>query len=358
MLNVLKRLSLGIVLIVLAAAVLLFSDWSRRATKGAGILRIGLLQHASTVLLDDGTRGMVDALAAKGFVEGKTIIIDRYNSEGDIAVANSIAKQMVNSQYDLLLTCSTISLQAVAPANRGRKTVQVFGLSADPPGAGVGISRENPLQHPPNLVGCGSFLPAGESFRIAKRLYPGLQTVGVAWNPAESNSRAFTESARDACGPLGIELLEATVENSNGVLESVNSLISRGAEAIWVGGDVTVSVAIDSVVSSARKARIPVFTITPGKPDRGTLFDYGADFYLIGRQTGELAARVLHGANPKEIPVTNFVPRWLVVNKTALRDLKDPWQLSDDLLRKADVVVDDAGIHARKPGPGAGPEEK
>lgn len=144
MLNVLKRLSLGIVLIALAATVLLFSDWSRRATKGAGIPRIGLLQHASTVLLDDGTRGMVEGLAAKGFVEGKTIFIDKYNSEGDIAVANSIAKQMVNSHYNLLLTCSTISLQAVANANRGRKTVQVFGLSADPPGAGVGISREEP----------------------------------------------------------------------------------------------------------------------------------------------------------------------------------------------------------------------
>jgi ABC-type uncharacterized transport system substrate-binding protein len=84
-----------------------------------------------------------------------------------------------------------------ANANRGKKTVQVFGLSADPPGAGVGISRENPLQHPPNLVGYGTFLPAGESFRIAKKSYPGLKAVGVAWNPAESNSRAFTESARE-----------------------------------------------------------------------------------------------------------------------------------------------------------------
>ena len=356
--NTLKRLSLGIIVIFLASAVLLVSDLKHRASEGKGVPRIGLLQHASTMLLDEGTRGMIDGLAAKGFVEGKTLIIDKYNSEGDIAVANSIAKQMVNSQYDLLLTCSTISLQAVANANRGKKTVQVFGLSADPPGAGVGISRENPLQHPANLVGFGTFLPAGESFRIAKKSYPGLKAVGVAWNPAESNSRAFTESAREACGPMGIELLEATVENSNGVLESVNSLISRGAEAIWVGGDVTVSVAIDSVIAAARKARIPVFTITPGKPDRGTLFDYGADFYVIGKQTGDLAARILHGANPKEIPISNFVPPWLVVNKTALRDLKDPWQLPDELLRKADVMVDDAGIHARKASKEPSPPKK
>jgi putative ABC transport system substrate-binding protein len=244
MLNTLKRLLLGIALIFLASLVLLLSDLNRRASGGKGVPRIGLLQHASVAVLDDGVRGMVDGLGAKGFVEGKTIVIEKYNSEGDIAVANSIAKQMVNARYDLLMTCSTISLQAVAGANRGSKTVQVFGLSADPAGAGVGISRENPLQHPPNLVGYGCFLPAAESFRMAKRLYPGLKAVGVAWNPAESNSRAFTESARGICPALGIELLEATVEHSNGVLEAEKSLISRGADAIWVGGDVTVSVAI------------------------------------------------------------------------------------------------------------------
>jgi hypothetical protein len=26
-----------------------------------------------------------------------------------------------------------------------------------------------------------------------------------------------------------------------------------------------------------------VFSITPGKPDRGTLFDYGADFYHMAK---------------------------------------------------------------------------
>ncbi len=356
--NTLKRLSLGLVLIFLASTVLLLSDLNRRASGGNGVPHIGLLQHASTMVLDEGVRGMVDGLAERGFVDGKNIVIERYNAEGDIAVSNSIAKQMVNSRYDLLLTCSTLSLQAVANANRGGKTVQVFGLSADPAGAGVGISRDNPLDHPPNLVGLGCFLPAAESFRIAKKMFPGLKTVGVAWNPAESNSRAFTESARTICRALGIELLEATVENTNGVLEAEESLISRGAQAIWVGGDVTVSVGIDSVVAAARKSRIPVFTITPGKPDRGTLFDYGADFYLIGKQTGELAARVLHGSDPAGIPVTNFVPPWLVVNKTALSNLKDPWSFPEDFLRTADIVVDDSGIHTRKSVPASNPEKR
>ena len=98
--------------------------------------------------------------------------------------------------------------------------------------------------------------------------------------------------------------------------------IARGAEALWIGGDVTVSVAVGSVVSIGRKARVPVFTITPGKPERGTLFDYGADFYQVGKQTGELGVRILRGEDPTKIPITNMVPIYFVINKLALKGLK------------------------------------
>ena len=342
---VVQRLLLGLVLIVSASVVLLLSDLGRRTAVARSMPHIGLLQHASTMLLDEGTRGAIDGLAEKGFVDGKTIVINKFNAQGDISVGSSIAKEMVNSRYDLLVTMSTLSLQAVANANRKGKTVQVFGLVADPVVAGVGISRSNPLDHPRNLVGIGSFLPVQDAFRIAREMFPALKRVGVAWNPAEANSRAFVEKAREVCQGWGIQLLEANVENSNSVLEAEDSLVARGAEALWIGGDVTVSVAADSVVLVGRRAHIPVFSITPGKPDRGTLFDYGADFYQIGKQTGELASRILRGADPTQIPVTNEIPIHFVVNTTVLKDLRQQWRIPDDIARRANVVVDEAGIH-------------
>jgi putative tryptophan/tyrosine transport system substrate-binding protein len=344
---VIKRLLLGFILIVSASAALLLSDLGRRTAVARSVPHVGLLQHASTMLLDEGTRGAIDGLAENGFIDGKTIVIAKFNAQGDISVGNSIAKEMVNSRYDLLLTMSTLSLQAIANANRNGKTVQVFGLVADPVVAGVGVRRDNPLDHPRNLVGIGSFLPVQDAFRIAREMFPNLKRIGVAWNPAEANSRAFVEKAREVCQRWGIELLEANVENSNSVLEAEDSLVARGAEALWIGGDVTVSVAADSVVLVGRRAHIPVFSITPGKPDRGTLFDYGTDFYQIGKQTGELASRILHGADPTQIPVTNEVPIHFLVNTTALKGLKQQWSVSDDILRRANVVVDETGVHNR-----------
>ncbi len=109
---VIKRLLLGFILIVSASVALLLSDLGRRTAQARSVPHVGLLQHASTMLLDEGTRGAIDGLAKNGFIDGKTIVIDKFNAQGDISVGNSIAKEMVNARYDLLLTISTLSLQA------------------------------------------------------------------------------------------------------------------------------------------------------------------------------------------------------------------------------------------------------
>jgi ABC-type uncharacterized transport system substrate-binding protein len=348
MMKSIKRLSLGLLLILFASGILLVSDWSRRAGRRNHIPRVAILKHASTKVLDDAVDGMIAGLAREGFVEGKTIVFQQYNSEGDISVSNSIAKEMVSGNFDLFLTSSTISMQTLANANRGHRTVQVFGAVADPAAAGIGIDMSKPYAHPPNLVGIGSLMPVDKAFQLARAMYPGLKEVGVAWNPSEPNSRVFVIKAREICPPMGITLLEANVDNTSGVGEAIDSLISRGAQAIWVGGDVTLNVAMATVIAEARKGHIPVFTLTPGKPDRGTLFDTGADFFQVGLQAGDLAAQILHGADPRKIPIENIVPQFLVVNELALKGLNDPWHVTNDMRAKADILVDQKGVHVRR----------
>jgi len=55
------------------------------------------------------------------------------------------------------------------------------------------------------------------------------------------------------------------------------------------------------------------------------------------------AARIINGEDPSTIPIENVVPRVLAVNKKILNTLKDPWTLSDELIQKADIVVDENG---------------
>jgi ABC-type uncharacterized transport system substrate-binding protein len=348
-----KRLALGVTLIVLASAVLLLSDRSQNAAPRAGrLLRVAIVQHASTPVLDDGVKGMIDGLAELGFRDGDTIQLSTYNAHGDLTTGNAIARQVTTGEFDLVLTSSTPSMQAVANANRAGKTRHVFGLVADPFSAGVGLDRHDPMKHPPYMVGQGTFLPVAEGFALAKRSFPGLRQVGVAWNPAESNSAAFTEKAREACAKLGLTLLETNVDNSSAIVEAINSLVSRGAQALWVGGDNTMLSAIATVVATAHAARIPVFTITPGAPDRGTLFDIGLDFHALGRLHVLLAGEVLGGKDPATIPsrdVQSEVPRRIVINTRLLSGFRDPWRIPPDAIAAATVVLDETGTHEKQP---------
>ena len=159
----LKRLSLGIFLILLTSSALLVSDWNRRKSKSKRVLNVAVLQHASQSLLDDAVKGMIDGLSEKGYTDGKTISLKKFNAENDLATDNTIAKELTDGQYDLVLTASTLSTQAVANANKTGKTIHVFGAVADPFISGLGISRENPLDHPKHLVGIGTFMPVAAS---------------------------------------------------------------------------------------------------------------------------------------------------------------------------------------------------
>ncbi|MGH9675449.1 MAG: ABC transporter substrate-binding protein [Bryobacteraceae bacterium] len=346
-LRALRQLALGFVLIAGASAVLLISDLGQRRSGGAP--RVALFQHASQQALDEGVQGILAGLADNSFVDGRTMIVERFNAENDLPTANAIARQIAGGGYDLVLTASTLSLQTVANANREGRVRHVFGIVADPFSAGVGIDRANPLRHPRHLTGIGSFLPVRKAFEVAKSLYPALKSVGLVWNTAESNSEAFTAAGREACRRLGITLLEANVDNSSGVLEAANSLVARGAEALWLSGDVTVLVAADAVISAARKGRIPAFSIIPPTVTKGALFDLGANFHEVGRQVGDLAARVLQGADMATIPVLNIVPERLLVNEAALAGLKAPWRIPDDIRKRAEPLPVKSAPSASRP---------
>jgi ABC-type uncharacterized transport system substrate-binding protein len=345
MFETIRRLALGVVLIALAAGVLLYTDRGSRnrarrsssvVTGNAKVFRVAMVQHASLDVLEQGIEGMLDALAERGYADGGRLEVRRYNAEGDIGTANAIAKEVTSGGFDLILSVSTVSLQTVCNANKlGARTPHVFGLVSDPYAAGVGINATNHLIHPPYLAGAGSMQPVEQILRTARLMRPELKSVGLVWNAAEANSLAQTKIARKVCAELGLNLIEANAENSSAVLESAKSVIARGAECMWISGDVTVSLATDQVIAACRQARIPVFSALPPTVKKGTLFDLGANHVEIGRKVGGIAADVLDGKNPAEIPIENYVPVIFLYNETVLGGLNDRWTIPEELRRGA-----------------------
>jgi len=337
-----RRLGLGALLIAISATVLLLSDWQGGKRSTVRLPRVAVFQFSSQAILEDGVRGLLDALRDHGYENGRTMQLQRFNAENDLPTTTSIARELTSGRFDYVFTVSTDCLQAVAKANRDGRVKHVFGVVANPLEAGVGINPNDPLDHPKNMCGIGSLVPLGELLELARRMNPRLKRVGLPWNPSQSASETFTRMARAAAPRLGIELLEGTVDATPAVGEVVASLVARGAEAILTTGDLTVSLAMDAVVAESRRGGIPVFAALPFAATRGALLAMGGDYYMIGRETGDLAARVLGGEDPDRIPILYSLPKLLVINRSAVRNLKDAWTFPPDVLSVAKEVTSSA----------------
>jgi putative ABC transport system substrate-binding protein len=343
-----RHFGIGVLLIVSAAAILLFSDPRRNRSSAEGApKKIALINYASVPVLEDGEAGMIAGLKENGFVDGENIVLTRYNAEGDRATAILIAKEAVGGDFDAILTLSTAALQAVANANVDARRTHVFTLTTDPWGAGVGISADDHSKHPPYMTGQGTLQPVAALFRLAREANPKLKRVGVVWNPAESNSESSTLLARDICKKLNIQLVETTVDSSAAVQEAVQALLAQEVEAIWAGGDVTVAAALDTMIGKAHTAGIPVFTNMPGDVKKGAMFCLGADYYTVGKAGGALAARVLKGESPAGIPVDNYVPEILSINMVSWNSFRSNWTPGRDWEKRAKIIVDKAGVHEK-----------
>ncbi len=341
-LDSLKRLRLAIGLLIAVASTLLLLDLKSRNPQTGNLenanrtQRIALVQHASIKAIDDGRIGLLDQLKKRGWIEGKNCSMRIFNAEGDIGTANAIAKEVVSGSFDLVITISTPSLQTVASANKSAGQIpHVFGLVTDPYAAGVGIDPNDHAKHPPYMTGFGSMQPVESILRRIKEMRPEARRIGLVWNPAESNSFAQTKLARELCPSLSLELIEGSAENSAAVQESINSVISRGVDAIWISGDITVSSAINAVIRSATNAGIPVFCSLPSAVLQGSTLDLGADYISIGRTLGDFAADVLEGKSPAAIPVENRTEEILLFNETVLTKLKDRWIITPAIREKA-----------------------
>jgi putative ABC transport system substrate-binding protein len=340
----LKRLRLGIALIVAAGAILLLMDLQSRNAdgrkSGASLRRIAIVQYASIKAIDDGRIGLLEQMKKRGFGESDRIAFSLFNAEGDIGTANAIARDVVSGGYDLIITMSTPSLQTVANANKSAsQTPHVFGLVTDPYAAGVGIDAQDHHKHPSYLTGFGSMQPIESLFRRIQEMRPEVRRIGLVWNPAESNSFAQTKLARELSVKMNLELIEGSVENSSAVQEAVNSVIARGVDAIWISGDITVSSASTVVIRAATNAQLPVFSSLPSNVLEGGLLDLGADYVTIGRTLGDIASDVLAGKSPASIPVENQTAEILLYNETVLPGLKDKWTITPEIRQRADGYI-------------------
>jgi ABC-type uncharacterized transport system substrate-binding protein len=342
---VLRRLVLALGIVAALSSILLWTD--RPASRGdpAARKRLAVIIHSSVQSMLDGRDGALAALAEAGWREGENLEIRRFNPEGDLATLGQVAAQVVSGDADLILTFSTPAVQAVHRANREHKP-HVFGLVADPLSAGLEIDPADLAKHPAWITGVGTRPPIEDLFAMVRKAAPGLKRLGTIWNPAEKNAEVMFAAGKKAAAAIGLELIDANASSSADVRTAADSLVARGAEAIWVLPDLTVLNAISAVVAAGSRAGVPVVSSIPGGEGDGVALSLGADYVELGREVGAVAAKVLSSTSPGEIPVSFSAPLVLGMN---LARVPPGWTLDPAWERDAQVLFGGDGKAIRRP---------
>lgn len=279
-------------LVILLVGMLSVCGW------GEEKIKIGIVQIIDHPALNNVRDGVIDALLeVYGYIPGENIEYDIQSAQGDMPTANTIAQKFVSEKVDLIVSIATPASQAAV--NATREIPVVFSAVTDPVSAGLVSGLEKPGG---NVTGVSDMVPVDRQMYLIKFLFPDAKKVGNLYNAGEVNSVVTNDMAKEACAELGMEILEATVATTADVSMAARSLVGK-VDAIYVATDNTVISALDTVAKVCEDNKIPLFLADPTTVSQGALLALGFDYYLHGRQTADLVARILQGENPGEIPV-------------------------------------------------------
>ena len=239
-------------------------------------------------------------LEANGFKHDDNVIIDYQNAQGDPSNLKTIAQKFVNGKYDLIIAIATPSAQAVV--SETKEIPIIFSACTDPIGSGIVNSLDAPGV---NVTGTSDAVSAQKIMELALQLTPEIKTVGALYNAGETNSVAVINALKAFAAANGMEVVEATVTATSEVQQAAASLVGR-VDAVFSPIDNTVASAMPVVTQIAVEAKLPVYVGADSMVADGGLATYGINYTTLGKETGKMAAEVLKGANPGEIPVKTF----------------------------------------------------
>ncbi|KAA0918493.1 ABC transporter substrate-binding protein [Dietzia sp. ANT_WB102] len=283
------------------------SGGDNNAADGGETYRIGINQLVQHPALDSATAGFKQAFSEAG-VE---VEFDEQNANGEQATALTIAQQFAADDLDLALAVATPAAQAMA-----QNIINIpllFTAVTDPVSAELVDSMEKPGA---NVTGTSDAAPIKEQLELLKELVPDAKRVGVVYASGEVNSQVQVDQAEKAAGPLGLEITTQTVTTVNEIQQAVEAL--GDVDAIYVPTDNMVVSGISSLVQVAESKKIPVIGAEEGTVEGGAVATLGIDYTELGRQTGEMALRILRdGEDPATMPVETATEFTYVVNEDA-----------------------------------------
>jgi putative ABC transport system substrate-binding protein len=310
--------------------------WPGAARAQERLRRVGVLM----LYPESDPQGQLRATAFRqglqklGWVVGRNVQIDFQWGLGNADWIRSAATQLLRLAPDVILANGTPAAKTMQQASRTVPVIFIAG--SDPVLDGLVPS----LAHPGgNLTGFYVFEPSLPSklLELLKEIAPDVRRVAILTNP-DANPASWVASAVAAAPRFAVEVVTAPVRDSNEVEAAMAQWGSERNFGLIVVPDPATNAHRKLINDLAARYRVPVIHALRAAAADGGLISYGIDLPSLFRQAAAYVDRILKGANPADLPVSQPTKFELVINLTTAKALGIDVPLS--LMLRADEMLD------------------
>ena len=326
---------------VVGGVVTLAAPLAVQAQQAGTVYRVGLIfpsppvwEMAGSEPVNNGARAFVRGLRARGYVEGRNLILERRSAEGRFERFASIVAELVSLNVDVIVVTSTPLAQRAREATTAVPIV--LGAGTDFVGAGLAQSLARPggnvtgltLDVGPEIQGKRLELLKGAVPRASRVAFLGTKKL---WDVVYEKS---IKAAAQALG-LTIFLAEHTPTDYTGAF----ILISRErADALFVGPSSENYAQRRLIVDFTTSNRLPSMHAFREAVEVGGLMSYGANIADLLHRAAGYVDKILRGAKPGDLPVEQPTEFELVINLKTAKALG--LTIPPSLLLRADQVIE------------------
>ena len=258
--------------------------------------KVAMVQIVDNPVIDESCEGFIKGLEEAHLKQGSDFVVRRFNAQGDVTQLPLIMSAIKSEGADLVVTSGTPVLLAAARAIH--EIPIVFTVASDP--QVLGIFQGD--QRPPNITGVYDDPPLDRVVDLALKREAPFDTVGTVWDPSQPNSEISVKKLRKACRERKLTLVEATAAVVSDLPQATQSLCQRRARIIVISADNLTTTGFPAILGAAKKNGVPVYATEPWFVERGAAGAIGDDYVEWGKQSGQLAAKVLAGVKPDSLP--------------------------------------------------------
>ena len=317
-----------------AAANLIDLPLQAMAQQTAKVRRLGYLTNGDEAK-DDWRPAIQGPLRDLGWIEGKNLVVEDRYAGYKVERLPVLAAELVRLRVELIMTLGTAASLA---AKNATATIPIVMLSAgDPVGSGLVAS----LAHPGGNV-TGLSIATTElrlkRLELLHELLPAARRVGELVDPRDTVWDIGHDEYLGAYRRLGIEPIFIEVSSISQLENAVAEVMRQQGQALIVNGDPLFAAHNVQLVTAALRHALPTVVAYPRDVEAGALVSYNASIEGIGPRIAVFIDKILKGARPADLPVTQptkFV-LWINLRTAKMLGLTIP----QSLLLRADKVIE------------------